>query len=407
MRVHSATLVLLSTFGLASLGLTIASPAFADGAPSAKPGGFSTTPASSAAAPGGADAAAEAAKKKGEPTPLPWRDSAFIFNTAATTTTLGLGRDTIGTDGQFVGLEWDVWPRFHLLNPLKLPNDDLTVQAYAGVAVEVTNSDSTRKKNEPSLIDTSLSMGYTRTLYTSKDKEWSAKAGVTAGVLFPTSHVSASQGKYLTTSLTALAIGNIKLLGHDADGLNNLTIIGTLTWSHLFSRSDTPTNGGLERTRQNAKGESFESDQLSFNSFDINRITPGVRLILPLYKDLSLWTSVRMVGRFKHRFSGTGCDVKVGGVCQSIPGDPNAPTYFTNSAFDVSLAQSVYDLFDVRLGYSNETLTLGEDGKTRNVLYSPEAQFYLDLWANLDIIYSKATGRDKRETASNGAPPSF
>jgi hypothetical protein len=409
MRVKSASLLLLVGLGL-SASAALPSSALAQGAPSPSPnpGGFTSLGTPSQAAPAADQKAEEEQKKKKEPTPLPWRDSAFIFNTAATSTALGIGRDNIGTDSEYMGMEWDIWPRIHLLDPIKLPNDDLTVQAYAGVTVELTNSDTTRKRNEPTFIDTSLSLGYTRTLYQSKDKEWGFKAGVLTGVVLPTSHTSMSQGKYLNYTLTALAIGNIKLLGSKADGLNNLTVIGTLGWSHLFSRSYTATNPYIERTRQNATGASFESDQLTFYSFDIDRVTPGIRLILPLYKDLSFWASGRLVGRFKHRNQGSsGCEAITLTGCVKAGSDPNAPTYFTNSSIDFSIAQSVYDLFDVRLGYSNETLTLGEDGRTRNFLYSPEAQFYLDLWANLDIIYSKATGREKKETASNGTPLSF
>lgn len=410
MRVHSASFVLLSALGLAvaaSAGLAaLPSVALADGgtttapSPSPAPGGFITQ-----GTPTEADKKGEEEKKKKEPTPLPWRDSAFIFNTAATSTALGIGRNNIGTDGEYMGMEWDIWPRFHLLDPIKLPKDDLTLQAYAGVTVELTNGE-TRKRNEPTFIDTSLSLGYTRKVYQSADKEWGFSAGAITGVVLPTSHNSMSQGKYLNYTLTALAIGNIKLLGSKADGLNNLTVIGTLGWSHLFSRAYTSTNPDIQRERQNATGHSFESDQLSFYSFDVDRLTPGIRLILPLYKDLSFWASGRLVGRFRHKNVGQSCEVNTLTGCVKGEQNPNQITYLTNSSLDFSLAQSVYDLFDVRLGYSNETLTLGEDGKTRNPFYSPDAQFYLDLWANLDIIYSKATGRDKKETAA-GMPISF
>lgn len=396
MRVKSAAFLLLSTLGFVAGSTALPSLAHAQVSGYVTPSALEKD-----------EEKKPEDKKKKEPTPLPWRDSALIFNTAATSTAIGIGRDNIGTDSEYVGMEWDVWPRLHLLNPIKMPNDDLTIQAYAGVAVELTNSDTTRKRNEPTFIDTSLSLGYTHKVYQSKDKEWGFTAGVLTGAVLPTSNTSMSQGRYLTYTLTALAIGNIKLLGRAADGLNNITLIGTLGWSHLFARSYTPTDPTLERVRQNATGHSFESDQLSFYSFDVDRITPGIRAILPLYKDLSFWTSARLVGRFKHRNVGSGCEVQTLTGCVKAESNPNAVTYLTNSSIDFSLAQSVYDLFDVRLGYSNETLTLGEDGKTRNFLYSPEAQFYLELWGNLDIIYSKATGRDKQETASNGMPISF
>ena len=56
------------------------------------------------------------------------------------------------------------------------------------------------------------------------------------------------------------------------------------------------------------------------------------------------------------------------------------------------------------LGYNNSNMQLCLDGQRRNFFYSPDAQFYLDITANLDVIYSKVTGRgekaEKADTAS-------
>ncbi|MBL8743652.1 MAG: hypothetical protein JNK04_21230, partial [Myxococcales bacterium] len=183
----------------------------------------------------------------------------------------------------------------------------------------------------------------------------------------------------------------LRLLGNKADGLNNLTVVAGLTYSHLFSRATTPTNGGLERTRQNASGNTILSDQLGFRSFDIDRLIPSATFILPIYKDLSLTTAFRLISRWKHDFDDNCVEIDTG--CADVTRDPTRTLYFTDSTFDISLSQPIYDMFQLNIGYNNETLTIGEDGQARNVFYSPGAQFYLDMVANIDVIYEKASGR--------------
>ena len=70
---------------------------------------------------------------------------------------------------------------------------------------------------------------------------------------------------------------------------------------------------------------------------------------------------------------------------------------------DIALNYPIYEVVGLTLGYSNETAWIGEDGQRRNIFYSPGAQFYLDVTANLDVIYSKLTNRDKKPKASEWA----
>ena len=129
---------------------------------------------------------------------------------------------------------------------------------------------------------------------------------------------------------------------------------------------------------------------------------------LPLYKDLSLATQFRLVGRFKKDFDTGGgqsnCDVAIANdPCVVAGRDPNHTTYEPLTTFDIALSYPIYEVVDVTLGYNNETAWIGEDGQRRSIFYSPDAQFYLDITANLDAIYSKVTKRDKKPNASQWA----
>jgi hypothetical protein len=418
------TTVNQTRFGIASstaLALVLsASNVFAQaaptiGGPAADPGptGAGAPPTVSASTapvwPASTDQSAQAAPA-GDPEPLMWRGTTFTFSQAATTTMLGIGRDNIGHEDEFYGWDFVLAPNLYLFDG---KTDKILVFAEAGVSVEWTDAGDTTTKHEPRFRDTQVGAGYNRDIFTSDDKEWATKAGLRARAVFPTSPTSIAQGRYLTSSLGASVTQVVRLLGRESDGLNNLTLVGGLTWSHLFSKSYTPVNGDLERQRQNASGSAIFSDQLSFSSMDIDRLIPSITMILPLYKDLSMTTQFRLVGRFRHQFEGTGCDVNQPGLggCVTADTEANPVSYLTNSTFDISLTQPIYDIFEINVGYNNETLTLGNDGKARNVFYSPDAQFYLDLVANIDVMYSKASGREKFElppgprntvTADNG-----
>lgn len=327
--------------------------------------------------------------------PSRFRFSTFSWSQSASTTMLGVGRDNIGNEDDVYVWDLSIAPQYWFYDE---KDDKLFVNANLGMSVEWTDAATTTTKHEPQLTDFQLGLGYNRSIWTSEDSEYLTRFFVRTRAIFPTSPVSQAQGRYLTTSLGVSILQVIKLLGNEADGLNNLTLLPGVTWSHLFSRSYTPTNPDLERTRQSAGGQTIISDQLTFSSMDVDRIIPGIFASLPLYKDLTLNTTWRLISRFRHDFEGTGCDATVMGECVEADRDPNRTTYLTNSSVDFSLTQGIYNIVFLTVGYNNETLTLGEDGQNRNVFYSPSALFYFDVSVQLDQIYAKAldTGGPKR-----------
>lgn len=324
------------------------------------------------------------------PEPLMWRGTTFTWNQAVSTTTVGVGRDNIGHEEDYYSWDFILSPQLYVYDG---EDDKVLIFAEGGVGVEWTDSGTTTLQREPQFRDTQVGVGYNRNIFTSEDNEWATGGALRLRYNIPTSKISLAQGRYGVLSVGGAITQKIRLLGNAADGLNNLTLIGGLTYSRLFARASTPTDPALERTRQSPSGTTLLSDQLSFRSMDIDRLIPSATLILPLYKDLALTTQFRLVSRWKKDFEGTGCDAMVMGECVEADRDPNRATYFTDSTFDISLSQPIYDMFQMNLGYNNETLTLGEDGKTRNPFYSPSAVFYLDLVANIDTIYEKASGR--------------
>ena len=368
----------------------------------------------------GADTVSEAEVKP--TTPLRWRETTFTWNQAATTTMVGVGRDNIGSEGEFYGWDFTFRPNFYIVD---LPKDKVRAFAEIGWRTELTDSaapgwsGSTTDRNETLFKDMQLGLGYTRTLFESGGsdaKEYVTTGSLTGRFVLPTSEASSNQGRYLSTSLALGAKQKIKILGTNAAGLNNVTVGVTGSWGHLFARSYEPTNADIDVPRQNASGSTFESDVLGGATFDPNRLIASLTVDLPLYQDLSLSTNFRIVGRFKHDFeagggSDAGCDVAIANdSCVQASRLDDRNLYQPLTTFDVSLSYPIYQVVDLTLGYANETFWIGEDGNRRNIFYSPDAQFYLDIVANLDVIYTKvadAAGGKKAKAARATSRPAL
>lgn len=352
--------------------------------------------------PAQADTASEDTEKK--PSKLAWRGTTFTWNHSATTTLVGIGRDNIGSEDEVYAWSFVFKPNFYLVD---LPKDKLTATVEIGWNTELTDSPTTVEKRETLFQDLTVGTKYSRTLFESggKDKgEYKTTVALSGRLRFPTSKFSANQGKYLTTFLGPSVSQQIKILGLNASGLNNITAGVSATWGHLFSRSYTPTNPDLNWTRQNATGQTILSDQLASGSFATNTLATTLTIGLPLFRELELSTAFGLLANFKHDFeaggSGSNCDVYVPNKgCVEAQRDPTRTLYQPSTSFDLSLSYPIVEVVDLAIGYQNITRQIGENGQRRNMFYSPDAQFYLDITANLDAIYSKISGRDSKSSS--------
>jgi hypothetical protein len=345
------------------------------------------------------------------PKPLIWRGSTFTWNQAGTTTIFGIGRDNIGGEEEYYGWDFVLAPQIYLYDA---PKDKISAFAEIGWNTELTNGP-TVDERETLFKDMQLGARYSRNIWESggaQKGEYATTGAATARFILPTSEASYTQGRYLVTALGLGAKQQIKVLGKKAVALNNVTVGVSGTWAHLFARSYQATDPALERDRQNASGQTIKSDVLATKSYDPDRVTLGATLELPIVQDLALATQFRLVGNFKHDFETgggqTNCDVAIANEpCVVADRDENRVTYVPSTAFDIALTYPIYEVVGLTLGYNNENRWIGEDGQRRNIFYSPDAQFYLDITANLDVIYSKATRREKRKNATQWAKAEY
>lgn len=348
----------------------------------------------------------EGADAKGPTKPLPWRGSTFTWNQAGSTTVFGVGRDNIGSEAEYYGWDFAFAPNYYILD---LEKDKLRAFAEIGWTTELTNSDTTNDYRDTLFKDMQLGLGYTRTILESggSDKgEYQTSGSVTGRFILPTSSASYEQGRYLTTSLALGAKQKVKLLGSKAAGLQNATVGLTGTWAHLFSENYEATFSEVDTPRRPNASGSINNEGGGITSFEQNRLVASLTLDLNLIENLSLGTNFRVVGRFKHNYAENElCAPVDNATCAPVGGlDEEASSqYQPFTTFDISLTYGVLDVVDLTLGYNNDTRAIGEDGQRRSIFYSPDSQFYLDIVANLDEIYTKVAGAvsppKKTETA--------
>lgn len=432
--VTSASLrTLARSLGLASLLATLSAPAFAqqpapDAPPNPPPPGQpqpgqpppgqiepAPQPAPVAPPPAGAQPqdpgqpqqppADKPAPKAAPPKPLPWRATNFVWSHQASTQIFGLGAPY--QSGTFEAYSWNFSanPGYFVLDT---PNHKIRLVLGLNAQYELTNNDVTTRDKEflfgdiafgPTYIGTILKAGggATGQLTAAQRRDPTLAGGqeyittLLAGgrLFFPTSKFSLSQGVALRTSLFFGAQQVIKLLGNSAPGLQNVTLRLVENWRHTFASASTPTNGNLHWLRQGANGATFESDQLGGFAFDENTLTHSLDIILPIYGDLTVFSSFQLQHVFPFTFQGQACEAQTLTGCVQADRDPNRTALRVNTGFDFSLYYQIVAELGVTLGYSNYTGQLAPNGQYRDFFWSPDAYFHADATVSLDAIYSR------------------
>jgi len=350
-----------------------------------------------------------------KPKPLRWRGTQLEWYQYANTQYFGVGQDYNDTsEFQYVHL-YRFAPNFYIVDEKK---DKLSVSVSLAGTVEYTHSND-QLQNEFVWRDTPITLKYARSLLESaaaegEAPEWTTKGGVSVGGTIPTSKRSANMGLYTTLSAALNLTQQVKLLGSKSDLLPNLSLAGSMTYSHAFTRSTIPAGGAINIEAQDFAGNPITNDVASGKAWVWDNLNIGISATVPIYKDLSFAASYRYWMKWKPAVTNTspnGCDVQLYTGCVKAEGVTDPATYFPDSIFDIALSYNFFDVVDAAVGYSNWTASLGPDGRINtnghNLFYSPEGTFYLDLTANLDAIYSKASGRDKKVVAKGASSSSW
>jgi hypothetical protein len=354
------------------------------------PAALPAAPASSAPVPtvsfGSApapDSATATPEKKGNP----FFFTRFNWGNTASTKIFGVGADYGDKSDEQYTMEFSLSLRYYLLNETY---DKVWVNAGLGFATELTNSDSTLKARQPLLNDTSIGAGYSHMVYRSADKSTFTTPSISATLVLPTSLASRAQSKYLSTRLGAGLVQGVPLGGPKSDWFSDVTFLGSVSWTHLFSNSTTAVNDLIAALykRQTIDPEGFSSPQMSGSFLAKNSAALNFTYYLTIYKDLSLGNTWGVSIPDKYQGPAISC-VQISTGCVAL--DKSVRALNPVTTFDIGLSYTFFNTARIDLGYQSIAPALGDNGgKRRSIFYGPDASFYGNVSVYLDTIIDKA-----------------
>jgi hypothetical protein len=364
-----------------------------EAAPAPAPGlsfGASTAPqADTGKKPGQPGAAAK------KPEKLKWRGTGFVWGNSVSTETVGIGQDYQSSNPSYE-MAFNLRPRWYVYDD---EDQNISIRGDFGVYREFTNSDSTSRRGEWSFSDFRIQGAYGRDL--AKDGDYKTDLRLRVPNLdLPTSKVSANNGRYFALGASVGIGQQIPLTGGDQEWLSTATGSFTVGYTHWFSRATTPTNSDLDRVRMDPDGRAVSTDQLSAGAFAEHSVPMRLEAGLQIHEKVTWTTGMGWTMFWKYKFQDDAqiCNVSTGCVTPERVDEPK--NFGVNTYFSTEVSVDVTKEFGVALAYENLTGQLGPSSERRNILYSPDARFFLGASLALDELYKTASGQSEPAKAA-------
>ncbi|MCL2824341.1 MAG: hypothetical protein FWD57_10140 [Polyangiaceae bacterium] len=332
----------------------------------------------------------EEAKPKNEK--LPWRGTSLTLDQAFTTQTVGIGSDYISNNPTYE-MALILRPRYYLL-------DGDSHSIYAGIRLdlsrEFTNSDYTLDNQETRFGNIPLDIVYGAKLYAEGATTTSLR--VSGRFVFPTDRYTYRGGTRLRLGGGLGLTQTFPLAGTSSSWFPAGSIGGTIAYLKHINASTTSTNNNAKRERQDVNGNTFFSNQFGSGAKVSHELTPGVSASVGVTDSVNLALSYTWILQWKYKFDDEVVQITSGPVTP----DRNDPQSFrvipfVMAALDYALIPEV----GLGVGYLNQANQIGPEGTRRNPLWSPGASFFIDITANLDEIYTTASGNRAEKAASH------
>ena len=331
----------------------------------------------------------------------PIRGSTLVFDQAMSTQTAHLDPSPQLSYVPFYQWWISFRPRYNF-------SDKLRLQARFDYYKELTNSQNTTYEHEDVFGDLWTDLVYSTPLAT--DGRWK-NTKVSAGLraLWPTSKASQGQGTYVALGAIAGAAQKIPLRGEGAPVLNSARLGVNLVYLHPFTSATTPNafdNFGY--VRQDVDGYSFVSHQLTGQPIVNHTLYAILDSGLQITPKLGLSLDFIWINQWHYALT----DATISGLTGAIKvGASSDDQQFTQLFwFLTSIDYELFNEVSLGLGYYNLANVISPDGQLRgpfyggqdNVFWSPDANIFFDVTANLDRIFEDATGRYKQGPARSG-----
>lgn len=319
------------------------------------------------------------------PRPVRWHGSTLVLNQRVGTQTVGVGADYQSRNPFYDGAIY-FRPRYYLWE--REPSS-LSLRAQLTGSHEFTNSDSTTKRGEFLLEDTTLSLVADHVF--GAGDETTLVAVSVPRLTLPTSYASRHSGKIVEAGVRVFIDHGVPLRTN-ADVLPRGRIAARLGYAYEFVTGTVPTSDTLVRLRKDLEGHTVENSQIGGAAFsDHSGVLRGI-VGADLYRELvSFALELGLDPTHKRKLPpAVNHDLQTGPAATRSVASP--ARYVPLTYLDTAITFHVKDLLDVAVGYENITTELGDDGRRRNILYSPDAKFYLAAELSLDRTYEAFRG---------------
>jgi hypothetical protein len=306
---------------------------------------------------------------------LPYRGTSIVYENAFTTLTMDPSAD-LTYDPTYV-MSWAFNPRWYIY-------DTLSARLTFSVETELTDSDWTQTRYEPTVSDLSLGFVYSA-FYTIPALEVKINGGVWFN--FPTSKVSQARTLYLGLAPT---VG----LRRDFDFLGGLT----LTYAFRYTKNFNKYTGAVSEAEQFPCPLGLADRTECYNLGSRNpsmSFSNTFELQLYFIERLYATVSVAVINSLLYPVAPATVDT-LGG-----PVDVDESADNTDHRGSMSyLLEAGYDVFDyltVAVGVATSGSQLGEDGSYRAPFINRYSNVYLDLSLAVDGLVQTLTGSDEDE----------
>jgi hypothetical protein len=158
------------------------------------------------------------------------------------------------------------------------------------------------------------------------------------------------------------------------------TIRLAIGYDRWFSRATVPTNPSFARVRLAPDGRSVAGDQLSGSSLVRDQVTASARIRFDFGEAVVWTTDFAFQPSWKYDVAD---EVELCGVvatgCAEVRVSEDDRRYLVSTQFNTEVSIDLVPSLSFELGYGNSSNQLGEDGRRRNVFYSPASEFYVSL----------------------------
>ena len=328
--------------------------------------------------------AAEPAKEEKK---NPWHGSYLLFDQSVTTQTIHLGSDYQSADPVY---EW--WfrlaPRYSAYED---KDQELSLNLWANLYKEFTNSDETTRKQENVIGATTVWATYSRKIL--RSKEWITTASIApVRITLPTDQASRDSGQLFGLGASAGLSQAIPINGKSATWFPSARVGASLIYNHPFTRATNAVNSDLDRTRQDAAGRTFTSDMLRGSMLVKHQANVAFSAGLQIHEKLSFSASYILLNSWAYKPTNSDCAISQPGTGCIAFGTTEAPDFRASSWLLASLDYDVIPELGLSVGYYNLASQLAPDSTRRDPLWSPDARVFFTITGNLDAIFDDIAG---------------